>query len=61
MPQAVSINEETAHQTITPEELARIKAFESLMVHDFPFYADKVIRIVDKEKRLVPLRLNPIQ
>jgi intein/homing endonuclease len=61
MPQAVSINEETAHQTITPEELAKIKAFESRMVHDFPFYADRVIRIVDKEKRLVPLHLNPIQ
>ena len=59
MPQAVSINEETAH--ITPAEIAKIKAFESRMVHDFPFYADKVIRIVDKEKRLIPLRLNPIQ
>lgn len=42
------------------ERLA-VEEFEGRMLSEFPFFAEKVIRIIDKEKRLVPLILNKIQ
>jgi hypothetical protein len=57
--------EEMADDVIDVEEerrLAKLVAgYERQMISDFPFFAKEVIRIIDKEKRLVPLSLNKIQ